>query len=366
MLCSCQAMDEISNDINKYTCVESVVNNTNLTSIHTEMNQINTDKINNSILDTPISKNEEPNEKLIFSIDLNDDGITEDFFLNKNVNDSFHVIMYDNTEKTLITDETYIGRTDKIYIYKMNDESGSEYYYAVYLNSYYKKFEVECLYTGNKNDRSFRLLTYGEDLDLPISCYAYNSRLSKEGFNNLLEDTKNFLYKYEGLEYVKTINLDNYLKNDYSEEYIKNISICEGMKEISIYSLKKDIFGKSFKFTNGIYSYYSNECNNFEIFKRLRQVWEYDCNGEAYITESSDDYDYLICLKASDSKNVELIYLGNKDESWLCSYYRYSDTSYAATQSGIDRDIEQFNSIMKDSISFLKNEGWEYAYTLEI
>ena len=308
------------------------------------------------------------NETLFCSIDFNCDGITEDLFISKNsLYDKFHIVMYHDEGKNAIADEIYVGRMDKIDIYKEFNNLGDEYYYAVFLDSCYKKFELQLLYTGNKNYPSFGMRCYGEDLDLPISCYLYNMNLTKESFDDLLADTKKFLCKYENsMEYIETINLNDYLKNDYSEEYIKNISICDGMKDISLYRLKNDIFDNSLKFTNGAYSYYSNKSDNIEVYKRLRQIWKYDTSGEPYIAETLDDYDYLICLKASDGKNVELIYLGNKDESWLCSYYLYSNTSYAATQSGIDRDIEQFNSIMKDSISFLKNEGWEYAYTLEI
>ena len=176
----------------------------------------------------------------------------------------------------------------------------------------------------------------------------------------MINDNKSYLYKYDNLEYFTTIDLTNYYNPKYSEEYLSEINICDGMKKILLYNLENDIFDKSIKLTNGTYSYYANKCSNIEIYRRPRRVWEYDSNGEAYISEAVDDYDYLLCLKSSDEKNVELIYLGNKIESKLVSYYCYSDTSYAATQSGIDGDIENFNSIMNDSASFLKRDGWTY------
>ena len=322
----------------------------------TELNNVNSD-IKKAIEETPL-----------FSIDLNCDGITEDFFLySNNPYDEFSIVMYSDSEKKHISDKTTIHRTDRIDIYKESAETGTEYYYySVFLESAYKRFSLNCLYTGNVNDRSFGGRSYEETLNSPIYCSVYNSTIYKEDFDELLADTPNFLYKYDNLEYVKTIDLTDFFNADYSEEYVRNINICEGMNDISIYNLKNDIFGKSLKLSNDTFSYYANESSNIEIYNRPRLVWEYNDSGEAYIAEIPDDYDYLLCLKSSDGKNAELIYLGNKAESRLVSYYCYSKNSNVANQSGIDRDIEDFNSIMNDSVSFLKNDGWEYVNVLEI
>ena len=54
-------------------------------------------------------------EELYCSVDLNYDGITEDFYLCKDVRyDKFHIVMYDNAEKTIISDEIYINRVNSI------------------------------------------------------------------------------------------------------------------------------------------------------------------------------------------------------------------------------------------------------------
>ena len=301
-------------------------------------------------------------EELYCSVDLNYDGITEDFFISSDSPyDEFSIVMYDDTEKKHISDKTKIYRTEKIDIYKESGENNTEYYYAVFEGSAYKSFQLNCLYTGNnKSEHCFGGYSYGENLSSPIYCFVYNSTVYKKDFDELINDNKSYLYKYDDLEYVTTIDLTNYYNPKYSEEYLSEINICDGMKKILLYNLENDIFDKSIKLTNGTYSYYANKCSNIEIYSRPRRVWEYDSNGEAYISEAVDDYDYLLCLKSSDEKNVELIYLGNKIESKLVSYYCYSDTSYAATQSGIDGDIENFNSIMNDSASFLKRDGWTY------
>jgi hypothetical protein len=306
-------------------------------------------------------------EKPLFSVDLNFDGITEDFFIcSNNPYDEFCIVMYDDSEKKHISDKTTIHRTDKIDIYKNSAEDGTEYYYAVFLESGYESFLLNCLYTGNINYPCFGGRSYGESLTSPIYCFVHNSKIYKEDFDTLIADTQNYLYKYDNLEYATTIDLTDYFNADYSEEYIRNINICDGMKEISIYNLENDIFGRSIKLSNGTFSYYANESSNIEIYNRPRRVWEYNDSGEAYIAETPDDYDYLLCLKSSDEKNVELIYLGNKAESLIVSYYCYSDTSNSATQEGIDRDIEDFNSIMNDSAAFLKGDGWEYVDAIEM
>lgn len=315
---------------------------------------------------------QQPEEKLFCSIDLNYDGITEDFFIWKNIPyDEFHIVMYDDTEKTNIIDETTINRTDKIDIYKCQLTSDGEYiheyaYYAVFRNSGYYRSRVELLYTGGTHDKGFSNYEYGEDFRDQIYCYRANSIISKEGFDDLLTNTPDFLKEYENLEYVETIDLNEFLNEEYSEEYISDISICDGMADISLYDLQNDIFGRDFKLTNGNYTYYSFKTDSIEIYKRIRKVQDYDESLTPFIIEGSEEYDYLLCLKASDEKTAELIYLGTPGKDWIVSYYAYAYISDSPTQSGIDTDIENFNSIMNDSVSFLKENGWDYERTIEI
>lgn len=258
--------------------------------------------------DTKRENEESSNDMIIeaplFSIDLNYDGITEDFFISSDSPyDEFSIVMYDDTEKKHISDKTKIYRTDKIDIYKESGENNTEYYYAVFEGSAYKSFQLNCLYTGNnKSEHCFGGYSYGENLSSPIYCFVYNSTVYKKDFDELINDNKSYLYKYDNLEYVTTIDLTNYYNPKYSEEYLSEINICDGMKKILLYNLENDIFDKSIKLTNGTYSYYANKCSNIEIYRRPRRVWEYDSNGEAYISEAVDDYDYLLCLKSSDEK----------------------------------------------------------------
>lgn len=320
----------------------------------------------------PSYKIQQPEEELFCSIDLNYDGITEDFFISKNIPyDEFHIVMYDDTDKTHIVSDTAINRTDKIDIYKVQLTSDGEYipeyrYYAVFRNSGYHRSEVNLLYTGGIQDKGFSGYGYGEDFYNSIYCYKFNSIISKEGFDDLLTDTPDFLKKYEDMEYVETIDLNDFLSEEYSEEYIANISICDEMSDISLYNVQNDIFGRDLKLTNERYTYYSVETDSIEVYKRLREVQDYDESLQPFIIEGPEVYDYLLCLKASDGKTAELLYLGTPGEDWIVSYYAYAYISDAPTQSGRDRDIENFNLIMNDSVSFLKEDGWEYERTIKI
>ena len=82
-------------------------------------------------------------ETFLGSIDLNCDGISEDFFATNNYPyDEFRLVMYDDVAKTHITDSVIIERTDKIDIYqeptKFDDSisSTSYNYYAVFIPSF--------------------------------------------------------------------------------------------------------------------------------------------------------------------------------------------------------------------------------------
>ena len=68
----------------------------------------------------------------------------------------------------------------------------------------------------------------------------------------------------------------------------------------------------------------------------------------------------MLCIKALNEETAELVYLGTPNENLIVSYYAYANASDAPTKSGQDRDIENFNSIMNDSASFLKRDGWTY------
>ena len=320
----------------------------------------------------PTYEIQQPEEELFCSIDLNYDGITEDFFISKNIPyDEFHLVMYDDTDKTHIVSDTAINRTDKIDIYKVQLTSDGEYipeyrYYAVFKSSSYYRSKVELLYTGGTNDKGFFGREYGEDFYNAIYCYKFNSIISKADFDSLLTDTLNFLKEYEDMEYVETIDMNDFLSEEYLEEYISDINICDGMADISLLNVQNDIFGKKLKLTNERYTYYSVETDSIEVYKRLREVQDYDESLQPFIMEGPEEYDYLLCLKASDGKTAELLYLGTPGEDWIVSYYAYAYISNAPTQSGMDRDIENFNSIMNDSVSFLKEDGWEYDRTIEI
>lgn len=300
-------------------------------------------------------------EELYCSVDLNYDGITEDFYLCKDVRyDKFHIVMYDNAEKTIISDEIYINRVNSIDIYKTNDGDSSDYYCAVYQYGSYHNYIVACLFTGNEQYRSFNLRTYGEDFHNAINCYSYNVDMPKASFDELLADMRHHLNKYDNLEYIETINLDDYLTDDYSEEHLCDLAIVDGMTDISIYRVQNDIFGRDLKLSNGAYSYYSFKSPNVEVYKRTQKIREQNNELHNYYEAETGEYEYLLCIKALNEETAELVYLGTPNEDMIVSYYAYANVSYAPTKSGQDRDIEEFESIMNDPASFLKRDGWTY------
>lgn len=117
--------------------------------------------------------------------------------------------MYGNTEKTIISDEIYINRVNNIDIYKTNDGDNKDYYCAVYQYGSYYNFIITCLFTGNKEYRSFALRNYGEDFRNAIDCYSYNVNMPKTSFDKLIADMRYHLNKYDNLEYIETIYLDD-------------------------------------------------------------------------------------------------------------------------------------------------------------
>lgn len=295
-------------------------------------------------------------EKPLFSIDLDYDGITEDFFAENSVlYDGYRIVMYSDNEKTQIAAETNIDRTDKIEIYTGIENKNERCF--VNPESGYKTIILRFTYVASK-DR-FEIQWYIEEIYRAIYCYANRSSCPKEEFDNAMSNTKKFLKESQDLEYVETINLSQLM--NISQTLIKDINICNDMKSISVYSLQDDPFGRKLKFDNGLYSYYANDSDKIEIYKRKRHVY----HGSKYESpdnhiEETDEDEYLFCLKSPENYTVELVYMGIPSENYLFSYDCYSGLS------DNEHHIKEYNEILNDTQTFLSKDEWEYDKTIEL
>lgn len=301
--------------------------------------------------------------KPLFSIDLNYDGVTEDFFVESSASyDEYRIVMYSDNEKTQIAAETSIDRTDEIDIYSYNfvEKGVTKHQYCVFfISGGLQKILVNLLYTGGDDCHGFLDMVFTEELNRSIRCYVHNASSSKEELDLVMTDTKKFLKESQDLEYIETIDLSQLM--NISQTLKKDINICDEMNPISVYSIKNDPFGRNLKFDNSIFSYYSYDSDKIDIYKRKRHVYY----GSKYESpnnhvEETDEDEYLFCLKSPENNTVELVYMGIPNENYLFSYDCYNGLS------DNEHHIKEYNEILNDTQAFLSQDEWEYDKTIEL
>lgn len=295
-------------------------------------------------------------EKPLFSIDLDYDGITEDFFVeSSSPYDEYRIVMYSDNEKTKIAAKAIIDRTDKIEVYTgvenknvhcfVSPESGNRTLY------------LTLVFVESKG--GFGFMGYIEEIHRAIYCYANQSSCPKEEFDQAVSNTKKFFKESQDLEYIETIDLSQLM--NISQTLKKDINICDEMNPISVYSIKDDPFGRNLKFDNSIFSYYSYDSDKIDIYKRKRHVYyggKYESPNNH--VEETDEDEYLFCLKSPENNTVNLVYMGIPSENYLFSYDCYNGLS------DNEHHIKEYNEILNDTQAFLSQDEWEYDKTIEL
>lgn len=295
----------------------------------------------------------------VAGIDLNYDGITEDFFIGKDEygDDEYIIVMYDNEKGTF--DDIDISRTETIDLYRENYAAPNEppdyRYWFTYVCGFgiNKSIHYSNIYTGYENEKALVGTHYGYYKKL-ASRISYHLT-DEKGFDELMNDPHTFFEKHRNFEFVESISLEERINADCKQAYLSSIKVADETPEIEIYSLENDVFGKKYKFTNGKYSYFTDAFNDVEIYERYADLAVPTNEYNHYDTVPRGEKDYLICLKNSNQEAVAFLYLGTASEGYLFQY-------------GADRD--QYKSYRENPEhsykTFLKDDGWLFVKQIEI
>lgn len=293
---------------------------------------------------------EETAETDIFSaehvqIDLNYDGIPENFFIGDNV---YEIKLY--TDRSSLGYHSFtLPRVESIDIYRRpyNDSSDKFAYSFSCVFGNNKHIAVHLVYTGCESDKCISGMGYGESLVPCISYREWFSTMLQEEFEKLIKDPK--VYFKPEWEYVQTLNLEEMANIDCTQRYSQNIRINDYIDEIQMFSLENDIFGKEIKLSNDKYSVYVSYFDCIEVYERTAIMEVPTDEYHVYNYTPRNEKDYLLCLKSSGSENTECVYLGTAEESYLFLYNLNYNNGFS---------VENADSLNKD--------GWQYVRSITI
>lgn len=336
-----------SSDIEMYLTLSDATPENDSTSYSSEIDTSNESDI--TIVSSPIDFGTP-----IASIDLNYDGISEDFFIGKDEygDDEYIIVMYDSEKGTF--DDIEIPRTEIIDLYRENynrpDELPDYRYWLTYISgSVNKRIEYSLIYTGSEKDKCLvGHIGYYKKL-VP---YIKFQITDEKGFNELISNPHYFLKKFRNFEFVESVSLEEYTNSACKQFYFGNITINDEIPKIQIYSLENDVFGKKYKFTNGKYSYFTDEFDSIELFERYADVAVPTMRDENYDIISRNEKDYLICLKNSNEDIIVLLYLGTASEGL---FFQYG----AKYKSYTEKPGHSYKT-------YLENDGWLFVEQIEI
>lgn len=298
------------------------------------------------------------------SIDLNYDGIPEDFFIGKDeYGDDEYIIVMDNGKD--YHNKIQIPRTELINVYRedysvynedynQSEEPPDYRHWFTYICGFGVNKYIECspVYTGSEKDKSLNRV-YGMGYYTTLVPYIkYDKKIGEKGFFELINNPHYFFKKYQNFEFVESISLEDRINFDCKQTYLNSIAIIDEMPEIQIYSLENDVFGKKYKLTNGKYSYFTDEFDSIELFERYADVAVPTMRDESYDIIPRNEKDYLICLKNSYEDIVVILYLGTTDEGYLFQYG-------AEYKSYMEKPEHS-------SKTYLENDGWLFAKQINI
>ena len=283
-------------------------------------------------------------------IDLNSDGIPEDLFIG---NDVYEIKLY--TDRSPLGYHSFtLPRVESIDIYRRDfDGSADEFAYSfscVFGNDKY--ISVDLVYTGCGSDKCISGMGFGQSLAPCISYHEWFSTMPQKEFEKLMGDQRYYFkecFKPEW-EYVQTLDLEEIANSGCIRSYIQTIRISDDIDEIQIFSLEKDIFNKKIKLTNEKYSVYVSDFDYIEVYERNAMMEIPAEDFHVYDNMPRNEKDYLLCLKSADSESTECVYLGTADEGYLFLYnFNYNNNGFS---------VENADS--------LKQDGWQYVYSLDI
>ncbi|MBP3857334.1 MAG: hypothetical protein IK990_17150 [Ruminiclostridium sp.] len=258
----------------------------------------------------------EPAEIPVVSIDLNNDGIDEDIYID---GDRYRVTYNAVVDEYMYDTITTVGRPDKLYIYKCddgsyfylydaNDDAGFAQHNFVVTDHGLNKYVysgVDCQ-TGN-------LLRYSDTF--------HDESIDRAGFNSVFFAPREQIAESISAEYLGILDIDALVNTERIEHHLKTIELATGAPPIDIYSLENDAFGARKMLKCNDRTVFSDDYDYLTVYSRFPEMAQKeDYTGDKLDPIIGTEREYLLCLSSRDIETADLIYMGYPDENYLALY----------------------------------------------
>lgn len=254
-------------------------------------------------------------------IDMNYDGVPEDFFL---LDGGYEMVLY-NAYNGMGYHSFTIPRTDKIDIYRMDGDDPTQPDYRYWFTCIYgenKRIGLKLAFTGNKMTKGIGGTGFGQELAPYVSYHEYNCSIGANEFEAVINDSLKFFNEcgnYGGrFEFVETINPEELANANCVKSRLYDLELTNGLEAIEVFGLENDVFGMKKMLSNGKYTVYLSDFDSVELYERSATMvvptevyhkYEYVPRGEP---------DYLLCFGSGGG--AECVYLGTAEEQYLFPY----------------------------------------------
>ena len=256
----------------------------------------------------------EPPVAPVLSIDLNNDGTDEDFYID---GDHYRIVMH--TQDGDKTAETF-GRPDKFYTYK--DSAGTYCYSYVESGIVEKGFSQYNFIVWDNGFFVWQAFGMSCSTGEYLTCREYKEAVEREEFDSAFFDPQFLAGENPEAEikYIGTLEIDELVNRDRTEYYLKTIDLATGALPIEVYALDNDAFGAGRMFKCGDRTLFSDDYRELTAYSRFPEITPAGDGWKLSDPIKSDRREYLLCLRSHDIETTDLIYMGYPDEGYLVHY----------------------------------------------
>ena len=257
-----------------------------------------------------------PADTPVLSIDLNNDGIDEDIYID---GDRYRVTYNAVVDEYMYDTITTMGRPDKLYIYRSDD--GSYFYlYDAADDAGFAQHNfivtdhglVKQVYSG-VGCQTGKLLHYDDKF--------HDERIDRAGFNSVFFAPREQLAESLSAEYLGTLDIDALVNTERVEHHLKTLNLATGAPPIEIYSLENDAFGARKMLKCNDRTVFSDDYDYLTVYSRFPEMAQKeDYTGDKLDPIIGTEREYLLCLSSRDIETADLIYMGYPDENYLALY----------------------------------------------
>ena len=307
---------------------------------------------------TTTTADPDPAETPVLSIDLNNDGIDEEFYIEE---DHYRIVMHteagDKTTETLgFPNRFFIYRNDDgVYCYSYvesgNDDSFSQHNFTVLDDGFFfwQAFGKSCS-TGSR-------LTFWQYAD-PCTRAEFDSAFTDPLY--LASETPE-----AHIEYIGTLDIDELVNKNRKEHLVKTIDTGIGIPVIDIYELENDVFGRRYKFCCGDKTVFIDDYEKMTVYARFPKITQEGDRKQQGEPMIGTEREFLLCLETNTTSTADTIYIGYPSECYFVHYGKSGDKKKSVADITINDGWTQYSASENIFATYIDNIDQRLDLNLE-